>query len=537
LKFGIYLAYGPRMDLRTEGLGRQLAEFIRAAREHDDIEVVVAAPSWLRGPLEDLMDAFSIDRSALMLVGPPRASWIWQLWSAYETARVAPQTKVRSRGRGLVRKVRAIGRAAGSLGLAAFVAPRNVLLGALVVFLLLIAAVVASPVWLILSAVYLGALALMTKRPGNLLGRIGARIVRAAKGFQQRLGRRLYKAITSSEARHVAKYADREAGVAIWYSPTAFWPEFALIRGPRLTCLPDVLPVNFPLGFSLSGGDAMAANVRTIAKVIAKGGQFVTYSDEVKWGTLVQRFNVRPSTVQVVPHGANQLQDLVATSGFPDNEATSRALCGYHLSSALSKCVNNPAAPLIVGPESHFIFYASQFRPNKNVLTLLLAYRYLRQVKGLPLKLILTGDPAHDRDFRDFVAVHRLQDDVLCLRGLSEAELASCYKLARVAANPSLMEGGMPFTFTEALSVGTPVVMADIAVTREIIDDEAVRSATLFDPYDWMRLAESLERALAEPAALLAVQLPFYRRLAGRTWAHAVYEYIDLMKRVAAAPR
>ncbi|MFD2884495.1 glycosyltransferase [Pseudomonas lini] len=77
---------------------------------------------------------------------------------------------------------------------------------------------------------------------------------------------------------------------------------------------------------------------------------------------------------------------------------------------------------------------------------------------------------------KKFISEHGLQNDVLCLYGLSIQELAACYKLADLAVNPSLSEGGCPFTFTEALSVGTPVVMARIAVTEEILVDEKAAS-------------------------------------------------------------
>ena len=37
--------------------------------------------------------------------------------------------------------------------------------------------------------------------------------------------------------------------IAAWYSPTAFWPSFNDIPAPRLMCVPDVVPTEFPVGF------------------------------------------------------------------------------------------------------------------------------------------------------------------------------------------------------------------------------------------------------------------------------------------------
>jgi glycosyltransferase involved in cell wall biosynthesis len=137
---------------------------------------------------------------------------------------------------------------------------------------------------------------------------------------------------------------------------------------------------------------------------------------------------------------------------------------------------------------------------------------------------------------KSFISEHKLEYDVICMHGLTEAELAACYNLADLAVNPSLSEGGMPFTFTEALSVGTPVVMGDIKVTREIIVDPELRDATLFDPYDWRAMADKIEWALANRDELYAKQRKFYDDvLSKRTWDDVVDEHIAIMDELAVA--
>ena len=158
-----------------------------------------------------------------------------------------------------------------------------------------------------------------------------------------------------------------------------------------------------------------------------------------------------------------------------------------------------------------FLFYASQARPSKNLLTLLRSYKHLLRERFIGLKLVLTCSLSPASDVAKFIEEHELGADVLQLHRLSERELAACYKLADLAVNPSLFEGGMPFTLTEALSVGTPVVMADIAATREVLTDPALRELTLFDPYDWQAMADKIEWALANRETLLTAQGAFYR--------------------------
>jgi glycosyltransferase involved in cell wall biosynthesis len=117
---------------------------------------------------------------------------------------------------------------------------------------------------------------------------------------------------------------------------------------------------------------------------------------------------------------------------------------------------------------------------------------------------------------------------------LSVQELAACYRVARLAVNPSLSEGGFPFTFTEALSVGTPIVMARIPVTEEIVTDSDLQEKMLFDASDWKDMANRIEWALENRATLLSSQRPLYELLAKRTWRHVVDDHIEILDRVAA---
>jgi hypothetical protein len=56
----------------------------------------------------------------------------------------------------------------------------------------------------------------------------------------------------------------------------------------------------------------------------------------------------------------------------------------------------------------------------------------------------------------------------------------------------------------------------------------------LFDPYDWKDMANRIEWALENRAALLARQRPFYDRLAQRTWRQVVDDHIEILDRIAA---
>jgi glycosyltransferase involved in cell wall biosynthesis len=169
------------------------------------------------------------------------------------------------------------------------------------------------------------------------------------------------------------------------------------------------------------------------------------------------------------------------------------------------------------------------------VINLLRAYDHLLKRRHLGVKLVLTGNPSVMPEISEFIESHNLKNDVLCLHGLTNQEWAACYKLACLAVNPSLEEGGCPFTFSEALSVGTPVVMAKIPVTEEVITDPDLQTITFFDPYFWRDIVNRIEWALANRDALYEAQQKFFNeKIRRRTWLHAVNEYVAILDRISA---
>jgi glycosyltransferase involved in cell wall biosynthesis len=343
---------------------------------------------------------------------------------------------------------------------------------------------------------------------------------------------RLYRRIEPSETKILVRLINSRADIGAWYSPTAFWPEFNEIRGPKLMCVPDVVLSDFPVGFSIVGDDRMMHAFTRVQAAVRGANNYVTYSEDVKWNTLVRRYGIDPENVNVVPHGNNSLSDFLNV-GMDEASSVVDEVCRTHLLKALRKSFRPEYTA--DGSDFHFeyLFYASQVRPNKNVLTLLRAYEWLLRHRYAGVKLILTGNLDVIPEIRRFIETHGLELDVLCLRGLSVRQLAACYRMARLAVNPSLSEGGFPFTFDEALSVGTPVVMSRIGVTEEVITDPALQAEMLFDPYDWQDMARKIAWALENREQLLQRQKPIYDSRTQRTWAHVVDDYVSLLDRIS----
>lgn len=536
-KYGIYLAYGPRVDLRTEGLGRHLAEFLKASSEFEEVKFVIAAPRWLQVPLGELLESFNLDVQDFEIHSPAQPSLLSMLYLA-ATAVSDRKTRIKRRiGKGRLRRARRFVYEKAKSVFFNVAKSRNPFVATAAAFL----ALLATPIVLALAAVASIAGVLIVAPLRRM--KVGSRLIKVKKrlnagGGLTKLNHNAYRLMCDAEALAVADVANRLKDVQAWYAPTAFWPEFNEITGPRLLCVPDVVPAHFSIAFATEepNGERRLHDFKRIEAAIERGDRFVTYSSEIRDGTLSERFNVDPQRVTVIPHGANRLDHLVSVTGFADDNEATDALSAQQLWGALSKAVNNAHARWYASKDLGFLFYASQIRPNKNVMTLLRAYHHLRTTQDLPYKLLMTGEWRGSEDVRRFMEANRLHDDVLFVRGLSEKELAACYRLATLAVNPSLAEGGMPFTFTESLSVGTPVVMADIAVSREIIDDAAVADRTFFDGFDYKDVARVIREALDDVDGLRALQREFYdRKLSSRSWRQVVGEYIDALESCASS--
>jgi hypothetical protein len=77
--YGIYLCYPPQVDLRAQGLGRQLAAFLLAAEVRTDVAFVIACPSWMRGTLQRLCDDAGVDFQALQILAPAGSPVLLQI--------------------------------------------------------------------------------------------------------------------------------------------------------------------------------------------------------------------------------------------------------------------------------------------------------------------------------------------------------------------------------------------------------------------------------------------------------------------------
>ncbi len=550
-KYGIYLLYPPTVDLRSDGLGRHLSCFLKASQTKENVKFIIIAPSWMRSALVNLFTDYNISNNAFEIITPTHIPILLRIYfwltEAKKTLNLIKtnirkcwkkNNKEKNEWEDDWKKNYKF-----SLLLKLF-SLSYVIIGA--ILLLLIA--FFSKIKTVLGVALF--LAIMFKLCNKVFYSIRAKIanskyrniIKLIINYTQTLNpsslcnskffRMLLMLLQESESLKIHNIISKRKDILAWYSPTMFWPSFNDIDAPKLITAPDVVLNEFPIDFAIYA-PGLYLQYKNVIQTIFQGEYFATYSKYIKYNTLVKNYGVMPDNIFVIPHGVNKLNNLIDVDHPLDKKQATKEFAKQLFNQALLTIQDHHfASEVYANSELRFIFYASQARPNKNIISLLKAYEYLLRKKYISHKLVLTCNRYIIYEINRYISEKHLENDVLFLHGISTQQLAACYKLADIAVNPSLSEGGMPFTFTEALSVGTPVVMSRIDVTEEIIVEPILKEAMLFDPYDWKDIADTIYRGLMNPQKLLDLQIPFYEKLAERSWDDVVSDTISALDKI-----
>lgn len=538
-RYGIYLAYPPTVDLRHQGLGRYLAAFLKGASNRSDVVFTIVCPSWSRESLQSLFESERVSHQSVEIMAPkeePPILRLYQTWLDFKDRSDASSSRLSTFLAKLQQlpldfKNHLIKRIATAETVPTLLLRLIPLAFLALLFLFL------TPLWLTL-----GGVALVSIFSYRSFSRFGKRLW----GIKQRLSTllkrpkddgfvlRMYRQMEENENRRMQNLIDQRTDVRAWYCPTAFWPSFNDIKAPRLMCVPDVVLADFPVGFATIGGERTAEAFRQIENAIRGGQYFVTYSNNVKWGTLVDRYAIPASNVIAICHAPNDLSEHLKVNDLIGAENFRANYCRNLFRSALGKGGDKKYL-MGFNHDVKFIFYASQIRPNKNVVFLLRAFKRLLREKFIDYKLILTGLASEGSEIYEYISNNNLENEVWLLPSLTTAELAACYHLAQLSICPSLSEGGGPFTYTESLSVGTPVLLAKMAVSEELIPDDKIRAVTFFDPYSIDSFIEKVLWAIDNRKTLLDIQLRHFSILSERTWTDVVSDHIDQLEKISSS--
>lgn len=178
--------------------------------------------------------------------------------------------------------------------------------------------------------------------------------------------------------------------------------------------------------------------------------------------------------------------------------------------------------------ELGFLLFVGTIEPRKNVPGLLQAYRLLldSDVTSEPLVLIGGKGWLYDEIFERVEALG-LTERVRFLHGVPDADLPGLYNAASLSAIPSFYEGfGLPAL--EAMSCGTPVVVADRASLPEVVGEAGL----LVDPEDPDDIALALKRALTQESLRVRMRELGLAQAARFTWEETARDTLAVYHRV-----
>lgn len=181
---------------------------------------------------------------------------------------------------------------------------------------------------------------------------------------------------------------------------------------------------------------------------------------------------------------------------------------------------------------SRYIFFPTQIRPYKNVITLLKSLKLLHD-KEYEIKLVLTGKLNDSKIASKYASENNLWNNIIETGDVPEEDLYSLHKYAVATVVTSLFEGGFPWPALEAMYMNTPAIIAKIepAVERiEALGYKIENSGLLFfEPMDYKSLAEHIEYVICNREKIVYEQRNIKNVLLNYTWDDVSKQYYNII--------
>lgn len=281
-------------------------------------------------------------------------------------------------------------------------------------------------------------------------------------------------------------------------------------KGPLFAPCPVVLTVHDLLFLAISDRGALsrflynAVYVGTRRLAFRKAACIITDS-EYSREDIVRRLGVPPERISAIPIG---ISDAYRPVRDPAKIGAFKARYG------------------IAGP---YILYVGNFKPHKNVKTLLRAYAALPESLRSTRRLILCGrkDAFRDEVQREAQTLN-LNGRVLFLDFVEEADMPLLYAGAELFAFPSLYEGfGLPPL--EAMACGTPVVSSRATSLPEVVGNAGI----LVDARRPEDLRRGIETLLTRPDRRQSLARAGLRRARAFTLEQAAEKIVPILEEAA----
>lgn len=330
----------------------------------------------------------------------------------------------------------------------------------------------------------------------------------------------------------VLDFANTRVPVAGWLS---IFPSFNLAKGLEghlAVIFPDAIPKVFhefsEMAWGRNGNHAVWEEY--VRGSVDRADRLITFSKHVRDRQLRTVFGVFPERVSVVPHAS---PDLLPNLDFLDRReasAESRAEAGAMLRdhAALMGWDYLRNYPF---EEVPYVAVSTQDRVTKNIRLILDSVLRLIRHDRRDLRILSTAPLHFGADWTPLpstIEKFQAHRDLVSMPDLPREEHAALYHCAALAVHASIFEGGhAPFPFYEAVSVGTPCLMARGPHVEELIEGQPALGDFVFDPNDADGLARMIVRTLDARDDALRIQSEVYENLRRRSWSDVANAYAD----------
>ncbi len=335
-----------------------------------------------------------------------------------------------------------------------------------------------------------------------------------------------------SSFRQLATFANDAVPVDAWLSLFPYFSSAKLLHAPVTVIFADAIPKVFhEFGDRFWGDDG--AHLKWDARVrelLAVSAGAITFSDHVADKHLSSIFGFPRERISVVPHSAPDLSRFLPSLQQRSCSASSLKEAGDLLRS-VARSRGWDYLRDFPFEEVRYLGVSTQDRVTKNIQLAARAVQILNREQRQAFKLLTTA-PLHVGE--PWAALPTLieetlsQFDVISMPGLPREAHAAFLHCAALAVHPSIFEGGhAPFPFFEAVSVGTPCIMASGPHLREIAGREPGLLSFSFDPNDAGALAGLIADVLSRRDVVLAQQREIYVRFQENDWQKVADAYAD----------
>jgi glycosyltransferase involved in cell wall biosynthesis len=498
-----WLQLEPYQQLMGEGIGQHLAHMLADWREARAGKAELLAPIWARPVVEEMFDSYDLprDRIKARYFGPPIVATL--LARRFRT------------------KTREIENRDFTL------AGQFADLPAPGLFALLV--IPFAPLILLLYFIF------------RTIGGTG-------RAWAQRIAAASMRAVRAAAFGAMARHVNHSRAIDFCIVPIGNWTLCRLITAkPVVVQIPDIVFLEFPEFFDRNPEVNALAN--EIMKVARHAAAIVSPSEHVSRHHIRGFLGAAPERAVVALHAPmlldRALSKLTGTSDLP-----SRAQARAELSRRWAWMMERPFYLNRLGGSLNWyarirtldlegrrlVYFPTQYRPYKNIERAIEVIGRLKDRPGPPVTLLLTADLSGVPKVMKAIEEAGLLDRVIPLPRLPQPYHALVAAASDLVLAASRFEGGFPFLCGEALSVGTPVILADIPIVRATIPPN-LRVRMAFDPLDVESMAGAIDRALRDDGLFLEQSRWFGAMRRTRRWANVLEDYLDAGRAAVTRPR